>query len=159
MSRGSAEKLQQQEEARKNDFTAKLTSTAAKIPDDYAAEQKSNITTAEMGGIDAGYGNLRDEMMRRSSATGSFAGLPESLAESNREGIRAKADAGAKLQETFANVPVQRALQQASVFQPAVGGMLYSRNVPTPGPSTLDSILGAGGAVAGGFARAMGAGG
>lgn len=141
MSRGSAEKLQQQEEARKNQYTNLITSTAAKIPDDYTAQQKADITTAEMGGIDAGFGNLKDEMLRRASATGSFAGLPETLTEANLDAARQKAQAGAQLQETFANVPVQRALQQASVFQPAVGGMLYSRNVPAPGPSTLDTIL------------------
>jgi uncharacterized protein involved in outer membrane biogenesis len=148
MSRGSAEKLQQQEEARKDSYTGMVQSTVAKIPDDYSSSQKADITTAEMGGIDAGFGNMKDEMMRRASATGSFAGMPESLSEATLNSTRMKADAGAQLQETFANVPVQRALQQASIFQPALGGMLYSRNVPTPGPSTTDSILGAAGSAA-----------
>lgn len=155
MSRGSAEALQQQEEARKNQYTSMVQSTVAKIPDDYSTQQKSDITTSEMGGIDTGFSNLKDEMMRRASATGSFAGMPESLTEANLDTVRQKADAGSKLQEMFANVPVQRALQQASIFQPALSGMLYSRNVPTPGPSTTDSILGAAGSGAIGVGLAI----
>src|SRR5438445_492560 len=152
MSRGSAEQLQKQEEARKDKYTGMVQDSMNQIPSDYTDKQKSDITTAELGGIDAGYANMKDELMRRSSATGSFAGMPETLMESTRQSARDKADAAAKLQEMFANVPVQRALQKASIFQPAIGGMLYSRNTPTAGPSTLDSIIGAAGAITGGLA-------
>jgi hypothetical protein len=144
MSRNNAQQLAQQEEARKNKYTGMIQSAVAKVPDDYTASQKADITTAEMGGIDVGFGNLKDEMLRRASATSSAAGLPESLSEANRDATRQKADAGAKLQEMFANVPVQRALQQASIFQPALSGMLYNR-YPQQSGGVLNSIIGAGG--------------
>lgn len=147
MSRDANQALAHQDEARKNQYTSLITNTMNNIPDDYSAKQKSDITTAEMGGIDAGYGNIRDEMMRRSAATGSSAGLPETLLESNREAIQQKAQAGAQLQETFANVPVQRQLQKASVFQPAEGGMLSS-NYPQATPSGSNAAIGAGAMVA-----------
>jgi len=101
MSRGSAEKLQKQEEARKNQYTSLITSTINKIPDDYTAKQKSDITTAEMGGIDAGYGNLRDEMMRRSSATGSFAGIPESFERGEPGGYPCEGRRGGQASRNF----------------------------------------------------------
>jgi hypothetical protein len=146
MSRGASERLANQEEARKDAYTGMIQQSVSQIPSDYTPEQKASITTAEMGGIDVGYGNLRDEMMRRASATGSSAGIPESLNEAGRESIRAKADAGAKLQEMFANVPTQRALQQASIYQPALSGMLYNRPLPQSS-GILNSIIGAGGAI------------
>ena len=149
MSRNASQNLANQEEARKNQYTGMVTSTTAKVPDDYTPEQKADITTAEMGGIDIGFGNLKDEMLRRSSATGSFAGLPETLSEATLNATRQKADAGTKLQETFANVPVQRALQQASIFQPALSGMLYNRYPNQPSGNTLGGILTGGAAAAG----------
>lgn len=147
MSRDSNQQIAQQDEARKDSYTSMIQQTEAKIPDDYSPEQKAAITTAEMSGIDAGYGNLRDELMRRASSTGDSAGVPETLVESNEQAIRDKAQAGAQLQETFANVPVQRALQQASVYQPALSGMLYDRYPQQPS-NTTGSIIGAAGSVA-----------
>jgi hypothetical protein len=116
-----------QDESRKDAYTGLINQTVAKVPDDYTAPQKTAITSAEMGGIDVGFGNLKDEMMRRASATGSYAGIPESLTEAGNQSIRQKADAGASLQEMFANHPTQQALAQASIFQPALSGMLYDR--------------------------------
>jgi hypothetical protein len=146
MSRDANADAAKQDEARKDQYTGMIQQTEAKIPNDYSPQQKSAITTAELGGIDVGYNALRDEMTRRAAATGSSAGMPEALMEANRDSIRAKADAGAKLQEEFANVPVQRALQQASVYQPALSGMLYNRYPQQPS-STLGSIIGAGGQI------------
>lgn len=148
MSRDQNAKVQQQEEARKGNYTGLITKTMDAIPSDYTPGQKADITTAEMSGIDVGYGNLKDEIMRRGSATGSSAGIPEALAESTKEGIRAKADAGAQLQEMFANVPVQRALQKASIFQPALGGMLFDR-YPAQSGSSIGGIIQGGAAAAG----------
>lgn len=147
MSRDATQQNVQKEEARKDSYTGMIKTTMSKIPDDYSSQQKADITSAELGGIDVGYGNLRDEITRRQSATGSAAGVPEALMESSREGIAAKAAAGEQLQETFANVPVQRALQQASVFQPAVGGMLYNR-YPSQPNGTAGSIIGTAGGIA-----------
>lgn len=147
MGRDTQAKIAQQEEDRKNTYTGMVRQQMSKIPDDYTPEQKSAITTAELGGIDVGFGNLRDELTRRASATGSEAGIPETLLEGNRDAIQQKADAGAKLQEMFANVPVQRALQKASIFQPALSGMLFDR-YPSGNNGTLNSIIGAGGGVA-----------
>lgn len=154
MSRDTNAKIAAQDEARKDAYTGLIKSTMAKIPDDYTPQQKSAITTAELGGIDVGYGNLRDEITRRAAATGSSAGIPESLMEANREAIREKASAGAQLQEMFANVPVQRALQQASIFQPALGGMLFDRYPQQPS-GTTGSILGAAGSAAVGIGLAI----
>lgn len=141
MSRVNDAALAAQDNARKDTYTGMIQNTVAKIPDDYTAQQKQQITSAEMGGIDVGFGNLKDEMMRRASATGSYAGIPESLTEAGNQSIRQKADAGAQLQEQFANHPTQQALAQASVFQPALSGMLYDR-YPNQQPSALTSIIG-----------------
>lgn len=149
--------ISEQELALKQSYTDKLSGLADAIPSDYSDAQKSDIRGAEMGGIDVGFGNMKDEMMRRSSATGSFAGLPETLMESGTEAARQKADAGQALEAKFADVPVQRALQKASIFQPAISGMLYARPpasstsyMPTDQssyvpnqPSTFSSIMGA----------------
>lgn len=154
MSRDANQALAHQDETRKNLYTGMVQGQMNNIPNDYNPEQKAAITQAEMGGIDAGYGNVRDEMMRRASATGSSAGVPETLLESNREAIQQKAQAGAQLQETFANVPVQRALQKASIFQPALGGMLSS-NYPQQAPSQTGAVVGGVGTAAAGIALAL----
>jgi hypothetical protein len=146
MSRDANQALAAKDEARKNTYTGMITNTMNNIPSDYSAKQKADITTAELGGVDTGYANLRDEMMRRSAATGTTGGLPETMLESNREAIQTKAQDAAQLQETFANVPVQRQLQKASIFQPATSGMLGS-NFPQATPSSGTAAIGAGATV------------
>lgn len=147
MSRDSNQQIAQQDEARKDQYTGMIQQTESQIPSNYTPEQVSALTTADLGGIDAGYGNLRDEMMRRASATGDSAGVPESLVESNEQSIRDKAQAGAQLQTQIFQYPTQQALAQASVYQPALSGMLYDRYPQQPS-NTTGSIIGAAGSVA-----------
>lgn len=147
MSRVDEGKQAAQDQARKDQFTGMITNQMNKIPLDYTPQQKAAITSADLGGLDVNYGNLRDEMMRRAGATGSFAGIPESLSAANREAAQAKAQAGATEAKMFADTPVQRALQQASIFEPALSGMLYPTRYPSGQQSTLNSIIGAGGAL------------
>jgi len=147
MGRGTADKLAQQDEARKNQYTNMVTDTIAKIPDDYSPQQKADITTNTLGTIDTQFKNNADEMARRASATGSSAGLPEDLLENTRQNAQTKAQAASGLQQQFANVPVQRALQQASVFAPALGGMQQEQQASNT--SWFDQLLGSAAAAAG----------
>jgi hypothetical protein len=144
MGRDTNAQLAQQDEARKDQFTGMINQQVNAIPSDYTDKQKADITSAELGGIDVGYGNLRDQLLSKAAATGSESGIPETLVDANRQAIQEKAAAGEQLQETFANVPVQRALQKASVFQPALSGMLYDR-YPSQPSNTTSSIIGAAG--------------
>jgi hypothetical protein len=140
MGRGTADQLAQQDEARKSQYTNMVTDTMSQIPSDYTAQQKADITTATLGSIDTQFKNTSDEMMRRASATGSSAGLPESLLESGRQAAQTKAQAASGLKQEFANVPVQRALQKASVFAPALGGMQNEQQASNS--SWFDNLLG-----------------
>lgn len=147
MGRGTADKLAQQDEARKSQYTNMVLDTMAKIPDNYTPQQKADITTSTLGTIDTQFKNNADEMARRASATGSSAGLPEDLLENTRQAAQTKAQAASGLQQQFANVPVQRALQQASVFAPALGGMQGQQQASNT--SWIDSLIGSGLAAAG----------
>lgn len=158
MPKDSNAELASQEEARKNLYTGMIQKSMAAIPSDLSAGQKASITSAEMGGLDAGYGTMRDQIERQAAATGSSSGIPESLSEIGRQQVRDKAQAGQQLAETFANTPVQRALQQASVYQPGESGLLFDR-YPAQGPSTLGKIFNAAGAGLGAYGKAAGVGG
>jgi hypothetical protein len=148
MGRGTADKLAQQDEARKSQYTNMVTDTMSKIPDDYSAQQKADITTNTLGTIDTQFKNNADEMARRASATGSSAALPESMLENTRQAAQTKSQAASGLAQQFANVPVQRALQQASVFAPALGGMQQQQQASNS--SWFDTMLAnAAGAAAG----------
>jgi phage protein D len=154
MGRGTADKLAQQDEARKSQYTNMVTETMGQIPTDYTPQQKADITTNTLGTIDTQFKNNADEMARRASATGSGAGLPESLLENTRESAQTKAQAASGLAQQFANVPVQRALQKASIFAPALGGMQGEQQASNT--SFLDNILAsAAGGIGGAFSKSQ----
>jgi hypothetical protein len=138
MGRGTADKLAQQEDARRANLTNMAVDAAGKIPPDYTPQQKADVTTSTLGTIDTQFKNNADEMARRASATGSGAGLPESLLENTRQAAQTKAQAASGLQQQFANVPVQRALQKASIFTPLVGSQGSQQASNT---SFMDAIL------------------
>ena len=113
------------------------------IPNDLTAGQKSGITQATMGGIDTSFQNANDEMMRRESASGSSAGVPETQLEMAREGAQQKSQAGAGLQEYFANVPIQRSLAKAGIYLPLAGQNAEMANAVAPQaqPSMFSQIF------------------
>lgn len=141
MGRGTADKLAQQEDARRAQLTNMAVDTANTIPADYTPQQKADTTTATLGTIDTNFKNNADEMARRASATGSSAGLPESMLENTRQAAQVKSQAASGLQQQFANIPVQRALQKASIFAPLVGAQGQQQASNT---SFLDNILASG---------------
>lgn len=150
MGRGTADKLAQQEDARRASLTNMAVDAANGIPSDYTPQQKADVTTSTLGTIDTQFKNNADEMARRASATGSSAGLPESLLENTREAAQTKAQAASGLQQQFANVPVQRSLQKASIFTPLVAGQ---GNQQASNTSFLDNILSSAAAGAAGAAK------
>jgi len=141
MGRGTADKLAQQEDARRASLTNMAVDSAQSIPSDYTPQQKADITTNTLGTIDTQFKNNADEMARRASATGSSAALPESMLENTRQAAQTKSQAASGLSQQFANVPVQRALQRASIFTPLVGAQGGQQASNT---SWLDNILASG---------------
>jgi hypothetical protein len=139
MGRNTADNLAKQEDARRASLTNMAVDAAQGIPSDYTPEQKAAITTTTLGSIDTQFKNTNDEMMRRASATGSSAGLPETLLESGRQDAQTKAEAASGLTQEFANVPVQRALQKASIFAPLVGAQ---GNQQASNSGWFDNLLG-----------------
>jgi uncharacterized protein YjbJ (UPF0337 family) len=157
MGRNDRQNAYNQQNALQQQLYGQLQQQAASIPGDLTPEQKAGITQTTMGGIDTSLGNAKDEAMRRASATGSTAGLPEMQLEAGREGAREKSQAGAQLQEYFAEVPVQRALAKAGVYLPMMGTTTQAMGQVAPQPSQFwNSLAGGAGAAGGGLLMGLG---
>lgn len=114
-----------------------LQSLQKAVPLNLTPQQTEEFELAPLQQLGASYGTARNELMRRAAATGSQAALPETLSELGRSQAQQGAQTELATQAALQNIPVQRAMAKASMYQPLLG-----LQPPGPYPQTQTQTTG-----------------